>query len=220
MEEKSEEKKTEDPESETKSGLKIKLKITKRKTVFAVILTSIFLLAVFTIYSYLTTPSAIEYHKAFALGQEWAFRADLRDAEKVRVEPSEDAVYFELFNIGETPFIKNITIAFKDAGPTENPYYQLQVIELVTKLKKTYELSYQNAESPGFNAIEVDSYYKLPGKIDNPIIALVHPKFATETSIKLENHVILLSAITTDDMDLVTAKLLMIALQLKPTTAN
>ncbi len=210
MEEKNREKQKTQEKSTTKRVF------TKQKIVFVTILTAIFLLAGFTIYSYLITPSAIEYHKAFALDQEWAFRADLREAEKVRVEPTDDAVYFELFNIGETPFVKNITIAFKDAGPTGNPYYQLQIIELVTKLKKTYELSYHGAEAPGFNAIEVESYYKLPGKIDNPIIAIVHPKYATETSIKLENHVILLSAKTTADMDLVTAKLLMIALQLKP----
>lgn len=200
--------------SEKEDTEKSKTKLTRQKIFLIVVMVAGVVLTSYAIYSYFTSPSDIEFHYATALGQVWAFRSDLREAEKVKVEPSEQTVYLELFSFGDSPFVENITIAYKDAGEKENVYYQLQILELVTKLKTIYNLRY-DGQSPTFNAVEVDSYYKLPGKIKNPIIALVHPKFATETSIKLENHVILLNAKTQDDMDLVATKLLMIALQLK-----
>ena len=206
------------PEEKTESEKKGKKKSSQKIILIAVVIIALAGLSFLAYDTYVVKPSeSLSYHYATAFNQTWAFRADLRDAEKVKVTPTDDTIYFELFNIGETPIVKNITIAFKDAGSNENPYYQLQIIELVTKLKKIYESAYQNADPPTFNAVEVGSYYKLPGKIQNPIIAIVHPKFATETSINLENHVITLNAKTHEDMDLVTTKLLMIALQLKRT---
>ncbi len=204
------EKKSEENSGKEKAA---KLKQKRMKTIIAIAVLAVIGAAVF--YNYYSQPSSSEYHYASAFGIPWAFRADLRDAEKVSVSPTEDSVYYELFSIGDGPFVKNITLVFKDAGYTENPYYQTQGIEIAAKLKIIYQLRYPNAEPPTFNTVPVDSYENLPGKMQNPIIAMVHPKFATETSIKVENHVITLNANTLEDMDSVTAKLLMIALQLK-----
>ena len=62
--------------------------------------------------------------------------------------------------------------------------------------------------------MEVESYEHLPGKIQNPIIAIVPPPYSDETAIRNEGHVTFLKAKTYEDLDLVTNKLLMIALHI------
>lgn len=209
MEENTEEKK----HSEKNKSRNILL---EKKGIIVILAIAIIALLSYMLYTYSPQTNNTEYHYATALGQVWAFRADLREAEKVEVKPTEDAIYFELFSIGEDPFIDNITIAFKDAGLNENGYYILQIQEIVTKMKIIYDLVYSGEKTITFDSLTVDSYDNLPGKIKNPIIAIVHPKFANETSIILEdNHAIILNAKSYQDMDLVATKLLMIALKLE-----
>jgi len=135
------------------------------------------------------------------------FRADLREAAKVPVYPNEQAVYLDTIHY----LVKNVTIAFKDAGESENPYYILQEIELIKGLKLAYA---RKNISVSFNAMPVESYEHLPGKIQNPIIALVHPIYANETAIRNKGHVTYISGKTHEDFDLAVVKFLMIILRI------
>jgi len=163
---------------------------------------------------YLVRPKVVEAHYAEAYGEIIAFRGDLNKAVNVPVYPSEQAVWNQILTIGNGSIVKNITIAFKDAGESENPYYIIQEIELHNKIGFLFLKKYDFI--PGFKAIEVESYENLPGLIQAPIIAIVHPEFSNETAIRVDGHVILLKAKTHEDMDLVTAKLFIILFDLKP----
>ena len=141
-------------------------------------------------------------------GFKFVFRNDLRKANKIPVYPSEDAVYLKLIN----PIVKNVTIAFKDAGEKENSLYAVESYEIAYKLTLFYKIKGMEV---GFDSMQVDSYENLPGKIQNPIIALVAPKFSNETAIRIEDHVIYVKGKNKEEFDLAVIKLLMCALRIK-----
>jgi len=204
-------------------GLKIKIpriklpeKTSRKTSVALAIVLFIILAASLAIYynNFVQTPIRTWVYK----GQTVAFRADLRQAAKVPVYPGDVQIYRDIMN----PLVENVTIAFKDAGEEGNPYYMLQEFELVPRMKLAYMymLGTQTPEgefqpsptTPNFNAIPIDSYANLPGKIQNPIIAIVHPMFANETSVRMEGHVTYISGKTPEELDLATARFLMIVL--------
>jgi hypothetical protein len=154
-------------------------------------------------------------------GQLVAFRVNLREAATVPVYPSDDLIYRDLMN----PFVKNVTIAFKDAGTADNPYYILEEMEIIPKTTLAYahmlgsdsgnETS-SATDTPVFNAEAIENYANLPGKIQNPIIALVHYKYANETSVRMEGHVTYISGKTPQDFDKATVRFLMIVMGISP----
>jgi hypothetical protein len=154
-----------------------------------------------------------------------AFRADLREAAKVPVYPGESEIYRDTMH----QLAKNVTIVFKDAGESGNPYYIVEEVELVNKLRIAYMLTFGTqadtgefvpGDIPTFDAQEVGSYENLPGKIQNPIIALVHPMYANETSVRNEGHVTYISGRNLKELDLATDRFLMIALGIDPSELN
>lgn len=139
------------------------------------------------------------------------FRSDLLKAKDVPTYPGETQIYLDTMH----PLVKNVTIAFKDAG--EYGLYATEAFEITYKMK----LAYMNlvgseeggtSEVPEFNVMPVEEYANLPGKIQNPIIAIVHPKFANETAVRNEGHVTFISGKTQEELDLATTKFLMIVL--------
>lgn len=147
-------------------------------------------------------------------GQLINFRADLREADKVPVYPGETQIYLDTIH----PLVDDVTIAFKDAGEKDNPLYIVEEMEIVIKMTAAYRRMLSNYEvsseedMPGFDSMPVEQYAWLPGKIQNPIIALVHPKYANETAVRNEGHVTYISGTTKDNLDLATVKFLMIVL--------
>jgi hypothetical protein len=138
------------------------------------------------------------------------FRADIVEAQEVPVYPKEDLMYRDVMH----PLVKNVTIAFKDAGEN-NGIYIVEQFEIVNKMSMAYASAfarYEGKEVPTFDSIEVDKYDNLPGKIQNPIIAIVHPKFANETSIRNEGHVTTISGTTLEELDLAVVKFLTIVM--------
>lgn len=141
------------------------------------------------------------------------FRVDLRKADKVPVYPGETQVYLDTMH----PLVKNVTIAFKDAGEGEYGYYATEAFEITYKMKLAYIYLVGSEEgstskAPNFNVEAVRQYAYLPGKIQNPIIALVHPIYANETAVRNEGHVTYISGRTYEELDLATAKFLMVVL--------
>jgi hypothetical protein len=189
-----------------------------RKTAIAILAVVIFASvgAYLYIQSYNNPPITTWNYK----GQTVAFRVDLKKAARVPVYPSDDLIYRDLMN----PLVKNVTIAFKDAGTNENPYYILEEMEIIPKmtLAYTYVLGSDSngtttsSDTPVFNAEAIEGYANLPGKIQKPIIALVHYKFANETSVRMEGHVTYISGKTAEDFDAATVRFLMIAMGISP----
>ena len=143
------------------------------------------------------------------------FRADLREAAKVPVYPNDQNVYLDTIH----QLVKNVTIVFKDAGPTENAYVEVETLELYYKMRLAYQMSFGSVDPqtgevysmmlPTFNVQNVSSYENLPGKIQNPIIAIVPPAFANDTAVRNYGHVTYISGLTKEGLDLATVRFLM-----------
>jgi hypothetical protein len=137
-------------------------------------------------------------------GVQLGFRADLREAQKISAVPDETS----LQNFFARP-LTNITIAFKPIEGQTNGWYGVESAEIVLKLKVLYALRY--GIEPAFNGVEIDDYTEIRGEEGRPVIALVHPEIADETSVRLdaERHIVTISGKDTiKDFDLATVKFL------------
>ena len=145
------------------------------------------------------------------------FRADLREADKVPVYPNENAVYLDTMHT----LVETVTILFKDAGLDGNPYYIVEEIEIVTKMRAAYQYLFATqseigmfnpTEIPEFKAEEVDSYDEILAGIKDIKIVLIHPNFADKTAIWNDGHVTYISGKTPEEFDLAVTKFQMIVL--------
>jgi hypothetical protein len=183
--------------------MKVRIRTTKKQFIAFIILSGIFFLS---FYLYVSTRPITG---VVIDGTQVNFRQDLREAEKIPIfPPSEDDIFNELFNTG----VINITFVFKDAGESQNPYYILEMTEIINKL--TFAYSRINREV-NFNAIPIDSYDNINATYYNPVIALIHPIYANSTFVMHKDHIIYISGKTYKEFDLATIKFLMIALNIK-----
>lgn len=198
---------------------KVKIKI-ERKVLSSVVLVAVLSLAIVglvMLYMSIAPKPEKPITSIIYNGQLISFRADLREADKVPVYPGETQVYLDTIH----PLVDDVTIAFKDAGEEDNPLYIVEEIEIITKMTAAYRrmLASYNVTSeedmPEFDAVPIEQYAWLPGKIQNPIIAIVHPKYANETAVRNEGHVTYISGTTKEDLDLATVKFLMIVLDIE-----
>ncbi|MBI4010158.1 MAG: hypothetical protein HY361_03145 [Candidatus Aenigmarchaeota archaeon] len=180
-----------------------RIELTKNQLIFVFAVAVLIIIAYFAdiyipkpIYSY-------DYH-----GIPLNFRADLREAAKVPIYPNDVIPYYEL----RGGLAKNITIVFQPVDG-DNGIYSANGFEVSYKLGLLFNLLGRNVT---IDAREIASYQHLPGKIQHPIIALVHPKFANETSVRLDGHVIFISGLPSNDVsnpyrnfDLATVRFLM-----------
>jgi len=203
------------------SKLQIKLSPKSMRNVAIIVAVAAALVAAGYVYVRFFEPITVIDYKGVTV----AFRADLREAAKVPVYPGESEIYRDIMH----QLAKNVTIVFKDAGESGNPYYIVEEVELINKMRLAYMLAFGTqtdtgefvpGDVPTFDAHEVDSYENLPGKIQNPIIALVHPIYANETSVRNEGHVTLISGRNLKELDLATDRFLMIALGIGPSELN
>jgi hypothetical protein len=191
-------------------GTTLKLKITKKRIISIVALLAVFVGLLYSLNYYnahLKPITTLDY-KGIPIG----FRQDLREAIKVPLYPNDEYLRIGLIH----PLVQNITIAFKDVNKTEDPYYSLEGVEIVSKLKVAY--GFVNPPTyPNFTAVEVTSYENLPGKIQIPIIALIHPEYANETSVRFDAnaHVVYIQGKTHKDFDLATIRFLIAALDIQ-----
>ncbi len=188
----------------------INVALTKDQLAF-IIAISVLIIAAYLAYVYIPRPIYSIPINSPGGTFDLQFRADLREATKVPVYPSER----KLFNEMSSAFIENITIAFMPVEE-ENGIYIAENFEIINKLSLVHSII---GIRPGFKAVNVSSYENLPGKIQNPIIALVHPEYANETSVRVDGHVVTISGRPTDDtsnpyknLDLATTKFLMVVL--------
>jgi hypothetical protein len=181
------------------------IKITEKKVLFSLVLVISILLVTYYLVNIPKPIYSWNYH-----GNMIGFRADLKEAKKVPVYPFEAALYNEI----NSQLIQNITFLFKPADESENPYYILQEIEIVQKLTLLFK---RIQISPGFDANKTESYENIFGKIQNPIIVLVHPRYANETSVTVTpNHVIYIQGKSNKEFDMATTKFLMTAMGIDP----
>ena len=182
------------------------IELTKNQITF---IAAISIVIIVVAYAYFYIPRPIydyEYR-----GAPLKFRADLREANKVPVYPNDAVLYYEIR--GGIP--RNLTIVFMPVEG-ENSIYSAEGFEI------SYKLGLMNkilGKELAIDAKNISSYQHLPGKIQHPIVALVHPRFANETAVRLDGHVIYISGLPSNDpanpyknLDLATVKFLMVIL--------
>ncbi len=186
---------------------KIELKISKQKAI--ALLGMILLIAGLLYYSnYLSPIKVWDYH-----GQRLSFRANLRKAENIPVYPDDDTVYQTVVST----IVRNITIAYKDSG--EYSYYATNGFEIAYKTKFYYMLLSEiglisEFEIPEFNVVTVEDYSNVTGTPQNPVIVLIGPDYADETSVIADDYVVRISGETSNKLDLATVKFLMIVMNI------
>ena len=183
-----------------------RIELTKNQLIF---IFSISVLSIVIALAYIYIPRPVYSYDYFDIPLN--FRADLREAQKVQVSPDDARLYYEL----RGGLAKNITIAFLPLEG-DNGIYSANAFEISYKLSLLFNLLGRNVT---IDAKEIASYQHLPGKIQHPLIALVHPKFANETAVRLDAHVIFISGLPTNDaaspyrnLDLAAVKFLMVIL--------
>jgi len=188
----------------------MKIKITRtRITLLALLLASAGLL--FILLPRIPWPIySVDYHDISI-----SFRVNLREARSVPVYPSEELIHRSLMNT----LVENVTIVFKPGTDEQNAHYAVEVFEITNKLAIAFSKNF--GYMPSFNVKNVTSYENLPGKIQNPIIALVYPA-SNETSVRLDGHVIFIIGKSNPsakeqlkNFDLAVVKFLMAALDVE-----
>jgi len=194
--------------------VKVKLKVTKRRAMILITLVALSALA-YLLNMYWPRPITSWNYKGNLL----TFRSDLREAAKVKAYPDEATVS----NVFSNFAIRNITIVYVENVSDVN-YVTVEAAEISYKLVIAYlEAGYLiYNESMTFipmgyitmTAGPVKSYENLRGSPANPLIALVPPSVADETSVSVKDHVVYVKGKTQKDFDLATIKLLMTALDI------
>lgn len=179
----------------------MRFKLTEKKTILLAILC--FSIIMILIYFYISKPIYTVEYQGTLIG----FRANLKEAARIKVYPNDTILHSTIAN----PSIRNITIVFKDAG-AKNGYYILEEFEIINKLFFLYKIM---EISPKFEGLEIQDYENLTATEENPIIALIHPIYSNETSIKVKNNVIYLQGTDLKNFDLATIKFLMVALKIE-----
>jgi len=154
-----------------------------------------------------------EYYIVTIGGKQVPFRIDPREAASVPVYPDEASVY----SLIRSPIISRIDIVFKPADEKDNPLYVVEGFEIARKLSMLYE---KWQRPPEFKSYPVDSYENLTGKLQNPIIAMIHPVYSNETAVRVQNRTIFISGTDAHKFDLATVKFLMIAFNITMPESN
>jgi hypothetical protein len=196
----------------------MKLKLTKKRIALVGAVLVMFIGSLYFIQYYNThwKPVTVLDYNGIVIG----FRQNIREAANVPLYPNNVSDPDQYLRIGLIkPMVTNVTIVFKNVNSTENAYYSVEGFEIVGKLKLAYEALNPPVE-PNFKAIEVGSYDNLPGKLQNPIIALISPANANETSVRFDPvaHVVYIQGTTYKNLDLATIRFLLAALDIQVQT--
>jgi hypothetical protein len=154
---------------------------------------------------------ANNYKRTYA-GQEFNFRADLREAEKIAVNPDEES----LRKILLSPNINEIKLAYIP-NDTENSFYLADIFEIAYKMSIIYR--YKFGEQVPMNSFPINSTEdaKYLSNSASPVILFLGPSHANETSVTVDGNLIIIQGRSFDetnrkytDLDLSTDKLILV----------
>jgi hypothetical protein len=156
------------------------------------------------------------YEREYA-GLKVPFRANLNEAEKISVYPSEDS----LNNLMLNPQIINVTIYFFP-NDTENAYYSLAAFELSNKLEVIYKANYGSLKK--ITGIPIENNTSVIISKFAPGILFLGPSKANETSVSVNETVGMVTIRAANltfvdnkynDLDLAVDKFLMVLMGFK-----
>jgi hypothetical protein len=201
----------------------------KNSTIAAVI---VLILIAVALYYFSNAPDVIgDPYSIYYDGVSRRFRGDLFEANKTPVFPSEDSVKNLLLN----PEVYKIQISYIP-NENENAYYLATTYEITSKLSLVYRhyftgqvqtfkdednssclLFYDDMQTRCFKSVALNFTQDLVPTPVEPAILLLGPSQANDTSVRVENNVIVLSGKSFDetnrtytDLDLSVDKMLLI----------
>ncbi|OGI15247.1 hypothetical protein A3K63_04220 [Candidatus Micrarchaeota archaeon RBG_16_49_10] len=154
---------------------------------------------------WMTRPVTVAYYKGFPL----SFRADLRKAEKVQVQPDEQVIRDMFWDYR----LENITILFKPGSTKTNGLYQLEVFELTYKLTIIYKNSpFATFNTKTITAQPIDSYDNITREEGILKVILVPPEYSDETIVKGAGNKVFIYGKTDINFDLAVIKTILVAM--------
>ncbi|HLC39903.1 MAG TPA: hypothetical protein VJJ76_03420 [archaeon] len=196
-----------------KKKVKVKFKVTRNRMITAgFIISGVVIAYLYALY----VPKPVYSVDYRDTGVILNFRVDLREADKIPVDPGPDQVYTEIVN----PLVKNITIVYKPTGnETEDRYYAIEAFEITEKMKLglyARKITDVGIDAKPLSYFNRTTYDNLPGKIQHPLIAIVHPIYGNQTRVvSAPGHVVYIEATSYRDLDLAVVKFLISALRIK-----
>ncbi len=160
------------------------------------------------------------YEYDFA-GTTFHFRGDLFEAEKVQVEPDEQALINALLD----PNAQSISFYFIP-NSSENGFYQVAAYELSYKL--TIINQYYLGRTIPINTFQLENAdTTIPNGPTQPAIAFLGPSNAEKTSVRVNNNLVVLEGVDFSennrrytDLDLAVAKMLLVLMRAEQTLNN
>lgn len=186
----------------------VKIRLTKERLIAlsVFILTSIAIILLYPhLYSLYKSTQPIKKIVYFNVPME--FREDLRLAKNISVIPNEDSIRRIFWNRG----LKKITIAVLNST-NQTSLIGVEAYEITFKLTTFYTIKRMNVEIKGR---EISEVYEISGDSSNPVIVIIPPELANETSVRVEDYNVYISGKSLKELDLATIKFIMIVLHLE-----
>jgi len=184
--------------------MKAKFKVKTFLTTLVFLLTlSLFILAAIQLIISLRPVKYVKYKNIV-----FAFRDDVKAAEKIPVYPNEKIVGQQFWDYK----IQNITILFKP-DDRYNKYYQLAGFELTYKLTQMYMTLRPLIIEKDFSAQEIDDFDNITREDGVLKIILVPPEYSNQTIVKAASNRIYIHFRNSRDLDLAVIKTILVALK-------
>lgn len=186
----------------------VKIRLTKERLIAlsVFILTSIAIILLYPhLYSLYKSTQPIKKIVYFNVPME--FREDLRLAKNISVIPNEDSIRRIFWNRG----LKKITIAVLNST-NQTSLIGVEAYEITFKLTTFYTIKRMNVEIKGR---EISEVYEISGDSSNPVIVIIPPELANETSVRVEDYNVYISGKSLKELDLATIKFIMTVLHLE-----
>jgi len=183
----------------------VRIKLTKMKIIaFAIIAITLTILYVSLPYLQNWYQSKRPLTEINYFGVPMKFREDIRLARNVTVYPNETYIK----SIFRNKNIERITIGILNYT-NETNVIGVEAVEITFKLSTFYSLVPMKVAIKGK---EIGSIYEIEGNETNPLIIIIPPSIANETSVKAEDYTVFISGKSLKELDLATIKFMVIAL--------
>jgi len=183
----------------------IKIKLTKIKIIaFAIIAIASTILYVSLPYLQNWYQSSKPLTEINYFGMPMKFREDIRLARDIAVYPNETYIKSIFRNKG----IERVTIGILNYT-NETNVIGVESVEITFKLSTFYSLVPMKVAIKGK---EIGSLYEIEGNATNPLIIIIPPSIANETSVKAENYTVFISGKSLKELDLATIKFITVVL--------
>lgn len=183
----------------------MKLKIKHRQILYGLIAVLTVAAIVYGIvwFMFQSAPVSTIYYKGIAM----TFRQDVKQAEKVKVTPSEQTLGLQFWDYKN----KNIKFLFKPENKS-NGLYRVEVFELTYKLSQMYMTLKPLIIEKNFSAEPIESYDNITKEEGTLKVVLIPPGMTNETAVRVTGNGVFIQGKDEKDFDLAVIKTILSSL--------